>query len=221
MAYLPKEALILTGGCYCQAIRYTINVPAWDHRPPIPDALETPISATERIQTRMPLVDIDHCNTCRQVSGAVVQCWFISPVGWVEWDLLPKEGTTSHMTGDKRADQTIHLSTIEAVGPLREDGTSPSTYVARFCCTDRATRTFCSRCGTNLTYLSHKRMNTPMAFVDVTVGSLDRESLKLAKADRHGWWDFGMDWVKSLLRNGDGGFMIRHHTGDVTKAVED
>lgn len=60
-----------------------------------------------------------------------------------------------------------------------------------------------------------------MATIDVTVGSLDSASLELVKPDRHGWWDFGVDWVKSLLRKGDGGFLIRHSTGDLTKAIED
>ncbi|KIY01791.1 uncharacterized protein Z520_01929 [Fonsecaea multimorphosa CBS 102226] len=220
MSYLPKDAINLTGGCYCKAIRYTVKVPAWDKRPPVPGALDTPISSTEKVQTKLPLVDIDHCGNCRRQAGCLVQCWLIVPINWVEWDLQPKD----EAAGD--VGQTLHLSTREAVGPAKENeekssSTSTSTYVSRFCCTDRATRVFCSRCGTNLTYLSHKYLDTPQAFVDVAVGSLDPGSIELAKPDRHGWWDFGVDWIKTLLRKGDGGFMIRHHTGDVTRAVED
>ncbi len=219
MSHLPKEAITLTGGCYCKAIRYTIQIPAWEDRPPIPGALPTPISASESVETRVPIVDIDHCNTCRQVSGAMVQCWLICPVGWVEWDLVAKESES--VSAGEATGKVLHLSTVDAIGPLQENQHQPSTYVTRFNCTDRATRTFCSRCGTNLTYISHKRIGTPMAAVDVTVGSLDVEILKLAKPDRHGWWDFGVDWIKSLLTQGDGGFMIKHHTGDVSQAVED
>jgi len=220
MSHLPKEALTLTGGCYCKAIRYAINVPAWEHRPAIPGALETPISAHESVETRVPIVDIDHCNTCRQVSGAMVQCWLICPVGWIEWDLVAKGSASSSDVGGGKADVNLHLSTVEAVGPPQDGQRLASTCVTRFNCTDRATRTFCSRCGTNLSYLSHKHIGTPMSAVDITVGSLDLESLKLAQPDRHGWWDFGVDWVKSLLTQGDGGFMIKNHTGDVSKAVE-
>ncbi|KIW34376.1 uncharacterized protein PV07_01155 [Cladophialophora immunda] len=213
MSYLPKEAINLTGGCYCKAIRYTVKVPAWGERPPVPGALETPISSTETVQTKLPLVDIDHCGNCRRQAGCLVQCWLIVPINWVEWDLQSKEAAGNG--------QTLHLSTREAVGPLQGTENLPSTYVSRFSCTDRATRVFCSRCGTNLTYLSHKHLDTPQAFVDVTVGSLDPESVELAKPDRHGWWDFGVEWIKTLLRKGDGGFMIRHQTGDVSRAVED
>ncbi|KAL2402561.1 hypothetical protein ABEF93_001104 [Exophiala dermatitidis] len=220
MSYLPKDALTLTGGCYCKAIRYRINVPAWDHRPAVPGALDTPISPSESVPTKLPVVDIDHCNTCRQVSGAMVQCWFICPVSWVEWDLQPKPSHPDGDQGEREHEKTITLSTPEAVGPDRQGQSRPSTHVGRFCCTDRATRAFCSRCGTHLSYLNHARLNTPAAFVDVTVGSFDRESLELAKPDRHGWWDFGVDWIQSLLTKGDGGFLIRHHTGDLTKAVE-
>ncbi|EXJ55181.1 hypothetical protein A1O7_08107 [Cladophialophora yegresii CBS 114405] len=60
-----------------------------------------------------------------------------------------------------------------------------------------------------------------MAFVDVTVGSLDPDSLRMAKVDRHGWWEFGVDWIKTLLSKGDGGFMIKHQTGDVARSVDD
>lgn len=221
MSYLPKESLTLTGGCYCKAIRYTVKVPAWQDRAPVPGALETPISVDEKVETRMPLIDIDHCDTCRHASGAMVQCWLIPPVTWVEWELLPKQSPPGSDSGGDKAHQPLHMSTVEAVGPLEENNNPPSTYVARFNCTTRATRTFCSRCGTNLTYVSHKYLNTPRAFVDITIGSLDEESLKLAKPDRHGWWDFGIDWVKSLMRGKDGGFLIRHQTGDVSRAVED
>ncbi|OCT44379.1 Mss4-like protein [Cladophialophora carrionii] len=211
MSYLPKQATTLTGGCYCKAIRYTINVPSWDDRPIVPGALETPVSATETVQTRMPMVDIDHCNSCRRQAGCLVQCWFIAPIDWVEWDLVPNDG--SH--GD-----VLHLSTSEAVGPPGQDKRLPQTFVSRFGCTERATRSFCSRCGTNLSYVNHEYLSTPMAFVDVSVGSLDPESLRMAKVDRHGWWEFGVDWIKTLLSKGDGGFMIKHQTGDVTRSVE-
>ena len=204
MSYLPKAAVTLTGGCYCKAIRYTIKVPAWEDRPAVPNAVDTPISATEKIQTRMPLVEIDHCSNCRRQAGCLVQCWFISPIAWVEWDLL----LTSASTED-----TLHLSTAGAVGPDKDDPLLPSTFVSRFSCTERASRSFCSRCGTNLAYVSHKYLNTPRAFVDITVGSLDQESLELAKPDRHGWWDSGVGWIRTLLSKGDGGFLIRHKTG--------
>ena len=211
MSYLSKEAFMLTGGCYCKAIRYTIKVPACDDRPAVPNALDTPISPTEKVETRMPIVDLDHCNNCRQQAGCVVQCWFVAPVDWVEWHLLVKGHSE---------ERTFHLSTPEAVGPAKEVENSAKTFVSRFSCTDRATRSFCSRCGTNLSYVSHKYFDTPMAIVDIAVGSLDPDSLDMTRPDRHGWWDFGVDWIKTLVSKGDGGFLIKHRTSDISKAVE-
>jgi len=221
MAFLPKGPLTLTGGCYCKAVRYMVQVPSWEERPLVPGALDTPISSNETVETRMPLINIDHCNTCRQVSGAIVQCWLICPAGWVEWDLLVKDEVASAVSEGEKAER-VRLGTLEAVGPMTlQTKPPPRTYLALFSSSDRATRSFCSRCGTNLSYVSHKRAATPLATVDVATGSLDKESLELAKPDRHGWFDYGVGWVKHLLQKGDGGFLIRHHTGDVSRAVED
>lgn len=216
MAHLPREAVTLTGGCYCKAIRYSIQVPAWDDRPAIPGALDTPISATQKVQTRMPLIDIDHCNCCRQVSGALVQAWFIGMIDWIEWDILLKDQRASDGAPIRRV-----LSTVEAVGPIEEGKDGLLTHLTRFNRTDQATRTFCSQCGTHLAYISHKRLNTPAAFVDITLGSLDLECLNMVKPDRHTWWSSGVDWVKNLVRRGDGGFNIIHGTGDVKEALAD
>ena len=206
----------MTGGCYCKAIRYTIKVPRWEDRPAVPGAVDTPISADEKVQTRLPLINIDHCNSCREVSGAMVQVWIISLLDWVKWDVQLEHDQATTDSSERRI-----LSTVEAVGPIQEGKTTPSTYLTRFNRTDQATRTFCSRCGTTLTYLSHKRLNTPAAFVDITVASLDPEFLELVKPDRHNWWDSGVSWAKDLLRHGDGGFTMRHSTGDVRQALDD
>lgn len=202
MAFLPKEALTLTGGCFCGACRYKICVPSWKERPVHPTAKPTPISAEESIETRIPVIDIDHCQNCRRTSGAIVQVWFICPAEWVKWELQTAAG------------DTIPISTEDAVGPEAND---KSFYLKRFQATDHATRSFCGKCGTNLSYFNHKRAG-PMAVVDIAVGSMDRESFEIAKPDRHGWWDFGTDWTRDLLTNGNG-FLVKHPTGDMSQVV--
>ena len=203
MAFLPKEAFTLTGGCFCGACRYTVAVPALEDRPVHPTAKPTPISATESVKTRIPVIDLDHCNNCRRTSGAIIQCWFICPADWVKWELQTTSGDTNT------------FSTADAVGPEPKD---TSTHLKRFQATDRATRSFCGNCGTNLTYYSHKRYG-PEAVVDITVGSLDQESLEIAKPDRHGWWDFGTGWIQDLLTKGNG-WLVKHSTGDMSQVVE-
>ncbi len=203
MAFLPKEPLTLTGGCFCGACRYTVSVPALEDRPLHPTAKPTPTSATKSVETRVPVIDIDHCNNCRRTSGAIVQIWFICPTDWVKWELQ----TTS---GDTHA-----FSTAEAVGPEPKGG---STQLKRFQASDRATRSFCGKCGTNLTYYSHKRYG-PEAVVDIAVGSMDQDSLELAKPDRHGWWDSGTGWIQDLVTKGNEG-LIKPSTGDMSQVVE-
>ena len=204
MAFLPKEPLTLTGGCFCRACRYTIDVPALEDRPVHPTAKPTPISATESVETRIPVIDLDHCQNCRQVSGAIIQVWFICPADWVKWELQTTSGNTNS------------FSTADAVGPEPKD---QSTHLKRFQATDRATRSFCGNCGTNLTYYSHKR-HGPKAVVDITVGSMDKESLEVAKPDRHGWWDSGTGWIQDLVSKGSG-FLVRHSTGDMSQMVDE
>jgi hypothetical protein len=202
MAFLPKYPLTLTGGCFCGACRYTISVPALVDRPLDPTAKPTPISFTESVETRIPVIDIDHCQTCRRTSGAIFQVWFICPADWVKWDLQTSSGTTTFATAD-------------AVGPEPKD---ESTHLKRLQATDRATRSFCGKCGTNLTYYSHKRHGQD-AVVDIAVGSMDQESLEFAKPDRHGWWDSGTDWIRDLVTKGNS-FLVKHSTGDMSQVVD-
>jgi hypothetical protein len=202
MAFLPPHALTLTGGCFCRANRYVITVPSLEERPLHPTALPTPISANETIPTRIPVIDIDHCKNCRQMSGALFQCWFICPAAWVRWTL-------------QTPDVEKQVSCEEAVGPVEQP---MKASITRFNATDRATRAFCSKCGTNLSYFSHKRAGES-AIVDIAVGSLDQDCLEMVRPDRHGWWDFGIGWIRDLVTRGDGG-LIRHQTGDMSKAVE-
>jgi hypothetical protein len=203
MAFLPKEALTLTGGCFCGACRYTIAVPALEDRPIYPPAAPTPISPTETVKTRVPIIDLDHCQMCRRVSGAIVQCWFICPTDWIKWELRTTD------------DNTVSISCEDGVGPTAKEG---DFHLKRFAATDRATRSFCGKCGTNLTYMNRRTDRAPI--IDITVGSLDQESFELAKPDRHGWWEFGTGWVKDLLTKGNT-WLIKHYTGDVSKVVEE
>lgn len=253
MAFLPQELMTLTGGCFCKAIRYTVKMPALEDRPLVPEALPTPIGPSDdggnTVPTRFPLVDLDHCDSCRRVSAAIIQCWLICPADWVEWSLTPRTGSRSEESGEgglghkdsdgenSRPDKTagqggdrIHISTLAAVssqprleGEARGDSAPVArgdTYLARFHSSPDVTRTFCARCGTNLTFFYDRppsRRVPPV--VDITVGSLDPDSLNRIRPDRHGWWEDGINWVKELLRKGDGGFLIRHPTGAVNRAV--
>lgn len=262
MAFLPPEPLTLHGGCFCKAIRYTIQIPSLEHRPILPGAVDTNVpshlrnhgqlnenaSVEETLPTKFPVVTMDHCQSCRTVSGGIIQCWIISPLEWVKWDLLPREPSQkpsyrhdhAASASDDRASpvqnnpeseiQWLDVPSIEVVA--RETKmtlttatstatgiSTENTYMNYLHSTDKVTRTFCSRCGTNLTFFFDRPTSSPVPpIVDITVGSLDAESLSAIHPDRHGWWASGVPWVQRLFRNGDGG-LTRHPTGSMATVV--
>jgi hypothetical protein len=243
MAYLRPTPLELTGGCFCSAIKYKISIPSLTDRPLVPGALDTPllehashadhssrqVSSDGSAPTRLPLIPLDHCSDCRRILGAIVQCWLICPQTWVKWDLLHKTSSASPSEESRSTlstDEVVYSDThyLSAFQSTPDDGTNGCV-----------TRTFCSRCGTTLTFAfkaSDGSMSRSLsaidvgegevgeefpALVNVTVGSLDHASLEKVRPDRQGWWDYGVGWVKELLSRGDGGLM--RHNGDAGSRV--
>ena len=43
--------------------------------------------------------------------------------------------------------------------------------------------------------------------LDILTGTIDREDLQRAelRPERHVWWEKGIEWVKTLIGEGDGG----------------
>jgi hypothetical protein len=214
MAFLPSQPLILTGGCHCGASKYTITIPALPDRPIIPNTAPTAISPTENVPSRLPAVVLDHCQNCRRVAGVIVACWLIIPPGWLTWTLVTplSSGEGEKGEGEVRRD----VPAVDVCGPNADT----NHYVRQYRATDRAIRTFCSRCGTNLTYYGLARHGTPAAFMDVAVGSLDAESFKLVRPERHVWWESGAGWVKELVRWGTGAWLVRQPTGNPATAID-
>lgn len=105
---------------------------------------------------------------------------------------------------------------------LKQPELLDKTFLSHYKSSADVTRTFCARCGTNLTYFMDRPASAPMPpTVDITVGSLDPESIDRIRPERHGWWEEGVGWIKQLLRNGDGGFLIRHPGGNIGLDVRD
>ncbi|GAB1314556.1 hypothetical protein MFIFM68171_04766 [Madurella fahalii] len=231
MAFLPPEQLTLTGSCLCTAIRYTITVPPLPSRPLIPNALPTPVDATATVPTRLPLVSLDHCESCRRGCGGLIQCWFICPQDWVEFTLQPRrqqraatDPSTAAATGrdagdgDGAADRVYPSASVASNPPQK---LLDETYLAHYESSPGVHRCFCSRCGTGLTWCNSKDRGpgwTLGPIVDVAVGTLDRESMERVRPERQGWWEDGVGWVKRLLSEGDGG-LIKHPSGRVSEQV--
>src|ERR1700712_366835 len=90
MGTLPKEPFTLKGGCFCKAITYTLSVPALESRPLIDRPLASLIGPQNEVNERLPWIALDHCNSCRRVSSAIVQSYVIVPLSWAQFSLLPR-----------------------------------------------------------------------------------------------------------------------------------
>ncbi|KXX75977.1 hypothetical protein MMYC01_206834 [Madurella mycetomatis] len=229
MAFLPPEQLTLTGSCLCTAIRYTITIPPLPSRPLVPNALPTPVDDTTTVPTRLPLIDLDHCNSCRRGCGGLIQCWCICPQDWVEFTLQPRRQPPA---ADPGAAAGLDAgddggAACGVVYPSASVASNPSgkllaeTYLGHYESSPGVHRCFCSRCGTGLTWCNSKDRGpgwTLGPIVDVAVGTLDRESIERVRPDRHGWWEDGVGWVKRLVSEGDG-VLIKHPSGRVSERV--
>ncbi|KIJ43490.1 hypothetical protein M422DRAFT_169644 [Sphaerobolus stellatus SS14] len=143
-----------------------------------------------------PTCVIDHCNTCRRTSGSIFRAWITVPEPWITIISHPKEGENSKL---------VHFES------------SPQVH-----------RSFCGICGTHLFYKKedswHKvsAIEEKVHLVDITIGSLDEESLAqvdLVKPSMHLWWKDGIGWVKDMFDSESGkgtfGGLRRYITGDI------
>ncbi|QDS69405.1 hypothetical protein FKW77_004859 [Venturia effusa] len=234
MAFLPPESLELTGGCLCSAIRYKISIPESDFRPLAPGALPTPIrkghshlpknsrhiTQDEEIPTRFPLIEIDHCQSCRRACGGLIQCWIIVLYDWVEFHLQSRATSRDARHGDPLIDSEGHFYNTADVATGAE-AVLQETYLGKYESSPNIHRTFCTRCGTGMAYCyagPKPEAWTLGPIVDIALGTLDLESLEKdgVRPERHGWWEDGVGWIKKLVSEGDGG-LIRHPTGALPK----
>ena len=56
--------------------------------------------------------------------------------------------------------------------------------------------------------------------LDILMGTIDREDLENPdlRPERHVWWEKGIEWVKTLFSDGDGG-MPKHPLARLTDVV--
>lgn len=141
MTSLPTDPFTLKGGCFCTAITYTISVPALASRPAMPDRpvkyLLGPQSATSK---RLPIITLDHCTSCRRISGSVLETWFVCPQSWVSFSLA-----------NRAFSERVEISHAgEVVRP--KEAMLEKTHLRYFSSSENTHRTFCGKCGTHLTF---------------------------------------------------------------------
>jgi len=204
---LPDHPLVLHGGCNCSAIRYMINIPAVSERP------LNPLSNGE---VTFPVVLTDHCNDCRRAIGSILPVWICVPTEMMSCSLQPISTTQGRDSVSSEVEQWVPATDLFQQGPHSEN------YWLRFYkSSENATRTFCGRCGTSLTYAISPSMGDgwPDLF-DVVLGTIDRKDLENGwmAPDRHCWVECEIPWVAALTSGGPK--LPRHLTYKLNEYVE-
>ncbi|KIY49265.1 hypothetical protein FISHEDRAFT_72608 [Fistulina hepatica ATCC 64428] len=210
---LPCTALELRGGCFCKANRYTITIPPVQERPIL--------AAGTSVEYSLPVMQLDHCVSCRHAAGTVMQSWIICPPAWIHWDIAlrtPPDDEIQNVAADTPV-QWISVPASDMVCPSPTVN-AQTTYLSHFASSPNVSRTFCNRCGTNLTFY-YLTTTSPVPVVDLSMGSLDDESWAVegVKVDRHAWWGDALQWIRDLVyptpRSDKGTNLLRFHAGRV------
>jgi hypothetical protein len=214
----PEESFTLHGGCACYAIRYRINVPTLRQRPVSPYA-KSPQANEEPIH-RLPFSCIDHCNDCRKNTGSLVNYWLAQPPEWIEWSCditdVPSRKPSAPVIGITHTDSEAReanensrawFSThdvLQTEAALHHNR-APFPFLALWNSSVGRTRSFCSRCGTTLTYLAHTNVPPEFNTIEIQIGTLDRDDLEKfgkegggLKPEKQLWGRVGLGWVKEM-----------------------
>ena len=204
MESLPAHAFDIHGGCFCKAVTYTVSVPALESRPFTRDPPVRPYGPQTETLKRLPIIALDHCNSCRRIAGSILECWFICPHSWTQFFLLLR--SSSHPTSGALASsgqaRQVKPSTQEVLTPDKD--LEHETYLKGFQSSEGANRTFCGRCGTNLTFYWSGEDDPPDGWgphFDVAVGTLEKESVEMQgmRPGRESWWKDGIPWVQEMI----------------------
>jgi hypothetical protein len=195
---------VLYGGCYCSEIRYSIIIPPLAERPVL---LPAEKNTKENVDVRPPIFNLDHCNDCRKAGANLVPGWVICPQSWVKWSVRVSKEPLPVPKGclegrDVRGGERTDITTEEMV----QRPSSLEGIFTFYQSSPEAWRTFCTKCGTNLSFVCLTERGSGAApTIDVTFGSLDRESLEQpgVRPDRHFWYNRGIEWVQKVITDGD------------------
>ena len=205
MSQLPLEKFTLNGGCYCSAVRYKISIPSYQERP----VRDTKEQNENRGELRFPSISFDHCNDCRKATGTLVASWIICPQSWVKWSVPASNSQFPIPTGCSESTDTKGGERVEIASEMFvKRPTSLVGFVTAFNSSPETWRTFCTRCGTNLSFVcltGRGGDQSTVPEIDVNFGSLDRESLERqgVRPSAHFYCKYGIDWVQKVLWEGD------------------
>ena len=243
---LPAEAITVQGGCNCRAIRYRVEIPALNDRPLNPYLTMRPSGKKqddgEKVQQRdrrepsaekaestprMPMLATDHCNDCRRATGSILPFWMATPLGMVSAAITASSGGESDITDWRPGNEVFHTNPLPSKSESDEGTTLNSSPLRFYDSSPGRRRSFCSRCGTMLSYIafSHGVPDGWPLMLDIVLGTVDREFLEKDDwfvPERQLWWDKGIPWIHKLSVSGlgEGEAVPRHPLADMNQVVE-
>lgn len=213
---LPHTPMTIHGGCNCRAIRYEINILEHSKRPVHPYSDKT---------VHLPFIVICHCNDCRRAVGGLTLAGICNPTAFVRIALLPRSSALPPLgqTRIEPPNEDAELTWMPATDVFQPNSVlvpPKDSFLAAYKPSKGVTRTFCARCGTNVTYSRHPMPEGWPEMLDILMGTIDREDLERPelRPERHVWWEKGIEWVKTLFSEGDGG-MPKHPLARLTDVV--
>jgi hypothetical protein len=206
---LPKEALVVHGGCNCGAVRYQISIPELSQRPRHPyNTAAALTTADENEPVRLPMVVACHCNDCRRATGQLLPIFICAPLDFVTVSLVPRSSALTEPDAVKRKAAPPEprgpwLPAAEVFTPAPAPANVDS-FLSLYNSSHLRTRSFCGRCGT---YLGYAVVPMPAGWpdmLDLSLGSVDRADLDgdALVPERQVWWDYGVDWIRKLSTEG-------------------
>lgn len=222
----PDIATEIHGGCNCGAVRYKIKAPEFEQRPIHfmygPKFAST--DATTTTPARMPMIAVDHCNDCRSATSSILPCWILVPGDMFTISCLPRDvGAPGKInksalvirTEAREATRPPYMSARELLRGDRPEELA-KTWLKLYFSTDldaiankteishSSIRSFCDRCGTNLTYVAYPMPDWYPDYVDVILGTVDRSFLEKEwmQPERQVHYQHGIPWVQNMSRQG-------------------
>jgi hypothetical protein len=144
------------------------------------------------------MVATDHYNDCRRATGDVLLVWFCTPTEFVSASILLY---SSEMKGDKEGERSPWVRAAEIFVPRGKE-----SWLRFYESSPGRRRSFCGRCGTNLSFVPFPVPEGWPDRLDFVLGSVDRVCLEgnALRPERQLWWDYGIEWVKEMTVKGVG-----------------
>ncbi|KAJ2984054.1 hypothetical protein NQ176_g236 [Zarea fungicola] len=213
---LPKDAVTVTGGCNCGAIRYKIAIPPASERP-----AHFAVSENDRQEAPpcLPMVVVDHCNDCRRATSSILPSWILTPETMFTLSCLTKQDSpATGYTINKSALRTENMDKDDTWPDYtpgydimcgRDEDARLKTWLCIYTSTEaqnspygaNSFRSFCGRCGTNVAYIVDPfPLPTTSRMIDVILGTTDRKWLENSalEPERQLWWSCGVSWIQRL-----------------------